>query len=161
MLHFVKVLMIALTIIMAMKNALALAATAEDGDIVAIKNCLRNWPKQPFGKEMPEYRVLATKVKVLGIGGEVKDSVVTEKPELILIKPNVTVLSKAEMSLLNPQGWYCLKGAVSVLGKSVIHLQCKANLTSSKDGATVMSGGDSTEGVTVLGSSSIDRVGCN
>jgi hypothetical protein len=76
-----------------------------------------------------------------------------------LIKANVAVLSKATLDLMNPQGWYCLKGQVSVLGKSEIHLHCSAHLTSSSDGATVMGASDTDKGVTVLGSTRVIRSG--
>ncbi|MBI3558399.1 MAG: hypothetical protein HY074_19190 [Deltaproteobacteria bacterium] len=137
-----------------------LAYAVEDGDLEAIKGCLSSWPKHPFDKKAPEFRTMTSKVKILGIGGSINDETVTANPELILVKASVAVLSKSEMRLMNPQGWYCLKGQVSVLGKSVIHLNCTSNLTSSKDGSSVMGGGDAKEGVTVLGTTSIVREGC-
>ncbi len=153
-----KLILIALFLTAVLNSGLALAV--EDGDVEAIKGCLSSWPKHPFDKKAPEFRTMASKVKVLGIGGSMKDETNTVEPELILVKASVAVLSKSEMYLMNPQGWYCLKGQVSVLGKSVIHLHCNANLTSSKDGSSVMGGGDAKEGVTVLGTTSIVREGC-
>ena len=49
---------------------------------------------------------------------------------------------------------------MAVLGKTQIELACKANLASSEDGATVLGGGEGNGGVTVLGSSRIERLGC-
>jgi hypothetical protein len=136
------------------------ARAAEDGDLSAVRACLAHWGKEaPFDSKNPKYRVLSSRVKVLGIGGETRDDVPTDSPELVLIKANVNVLSKAELNLLNPNGWYCLKGQVAVLGKSEVKLHCKANLASSYDGATVMGGSDTDQGVTVLGASRLTRVG--
>jgi len=73
---------------------------------------------------------------------------------------NHAVLSKSDLNLLNPNGWSCLKGQVSVLSKSKIHLHFKAKLASSKDGVTVLGGHDQDSGVTVLGSSPLTRVDC-
>ena len=82
------------------------------------------------------------------------------KPELVLVKPNVAVMTKNHLNLLNPNGWYCLKGQVSVLGKSEIHLHCKAKLASNRDGVSVLGATDHDSGVTVLGKSELKRVGC-
>lgn len=132
-----------------------------ESDLSAIQSCLEHWgTKHPFSKTDPVYRTIQGKVKVMGIGGDVNDAEKTDKPDLVLVKPNVNVLGKAEMSLLNPNGWYCLKAKVAVLGKTVINLHCKANLASSNDGATVLGGADEQNGVTVLGASKLNRVGC-
>lgn len=133
---------------------------ADDADIEDVKTCLRNFGKHPFNAEKPSFDVLATRVKVFGIGGNTTDTNVTKEPNLVLIKPNVTVLSKTELHLLNPNGWYCLKGQVAVLGKSKINLHCKAKITSSSDGMTVLGKDDGNKGVTVLGSTNINLVGC-
>ena len=145
------ILSLAFTVIGALSNQ----AFADDGDLVAVQGCLAHWGKTPFDKKAPPFRTLSAKVKVLGIGGETVDEQATDGPDLVLIKPNVAVLSKASLSLLNPNGWYCLKGQVSVLGKSEIHLHCSAHLASSKDGVTVLGGSDTDQGVTVLGSTRI------
>lgn len=133
---------------------------ADDADINDVKACLKNFGKHPFNAEKPQFDVLSAKVKVLGIGGSTVDDNITKEPKLILIKPNVTVLSKANLNLLNPNGWYCLKGQVAVLGKSIINLNCKAKITSSSDGVTVLGGSDGDNGVTVLGSTRVVRTGC-
>jgi hypothetical protein len=141
-------------------SLIAPAHATEEGDLGAIRSCLAHWGKTaPFDTKSPKFRVLSAKVKVLGIGGETRDDVSTDAPDLVLIKANVNVLSKTELNLLNPNGWYCLKGQVAVLGKSEVKLHCKANLASSYDGATVMGGSDTDQGVTVLGSSRLTRVG--
>jgi hypothetical protein len=133
---------------------------SEDGDMDSLKSCLRNWGSHPFKTETPEYRSISPSVKVFGIGGKVEDERETKKPELVLIKPSVNVFSKATFRLMNPNGWYCLKGKVAVFSKVEIQLTCKANLAASSDGATVLASNDKSDGVTVFGSSEVKRVGC-
>jgi len=134
-------------------------ASATDAD--EIKACLEHWQDHPFKGEHPKFRTLISRVKVMGIGDEVGDTAKTDKPELVLVKPNVTVMSKSVLKLLNPNGWYCMKGKVSVLGKSEIQLHCKAKLASSNSGAVIL-GSDraDTGGVTVLGETRVKRVDC-
>lgn len=140
----------------------SITATARDsGDIKAVRVCLENWGKKnPFKGERPEFRVIGAKVKVLGIGSdEVNDEHETSTPELVLVKPNVAVLSKSTVRLMNPNGCYCLKGKVAVLGSSEIQLHCKAGMASSNGGATVMGTSKMEGGVTVLGSTRVKRLG--
>jgi hypothetical protein len=136
------------------------AQAAEPTDRDDIKTCLSKWPQNPFKGEELHFRTLSTSVKVLGVGGAVKDSGRSEKPELVLIKPSVAVLSKAEMYLENPNGWYCLSSNVTVLSKSVIHLACKANLASARDGVAVLGKDEDQSGVTVLGKTQVIRDSC-
>lgn len=138
-----------------------LAVAGDSGDMDEIKACLRYWDSHPFKGENPKFRTMISRVKVMGIGDEVADTKKTDKPELILVKPNVTVMSKSVLRLLNPNGWYCMKGKVSVLGKSEIQIACKAKLASSNSGAVVMGDDNAnTGGVTVLGETRVVRVGC-
>jgi hypothetical protein len=132
---------------------------SDEGDMISIKKCLKNWKKYPFSKTSPPFRVISAHVKVMGIGHSTEDTDATPEPELILVKPNVAVMSKATMKLLNPNGWYCMKGKVAVLGKTEIDLACNANLTSTDDGATVLGSDKAEDGVTVLGSSTVKRIG--
>ncbi len=137
------------------------ASDQDESDINVVKACLKNFGKHPFDAEKPHFRVMAAKVRVLGIGGKTFDDKPTAKPELVLVKPNVSVLSKNDLVLNNPNGWYCLKGQVAVLGKAVIHPHCKAKLVSSRDSVTVLGGNDHDTGVTVLGTTNVDRIGCD
>ncbi len=121
-----------------------------------IDACLKAWGKHPFGQN-PSFRKLAAKVKVLGIGGTVKDMETSSQPELILVKHSVSVMSKQTYQLMNPNGWYCLKGAVAVLGKSEINIHCKAHLASTDDGTAVAASNDGDSGVAVLGKIQINR----
>lgn len=133
------------------------AALASDkSDIQA---CLSKWKNAPFTANS-DFRVVSAKVKVMGIGQDIDESTKTSAPELVLIKPAVTVMAKTEITLGNPNGWYCLKGKTAVLGKIQINLHCKARMASSESGATVM-GADDTEGTgtTVLGATRINRIG--
>lgn len=134
-------------------------ASAET-DMQVVQSCLNHFGTHPFDAKNPSFFTISTKVKVLGIGDETVDYNKTDKPQLILVKSNVTVLSKNLLRLMNPNGWYCLKGQVAVLGKAEIHLSCKAKIASSKDGTTVLGGNDANNGVIVLGSSRIIREGC-
>lgn len=129
-------------------------------DLSDVKACLAHFKGHPFDAKNPSFQILSTGVKVFGVGSETNDLAKTEKPSLVLIKTNVTVLSKNKIFLMNPNGWYCLKGQVSVLGASEIHINCKAKIASSTDGVNVLGGSNTQNGVTVLGSSKIIREGC-
>ena len=95
----------------------------------AIKLCLQHWQSHPFNSQNPRYRVIGAKVKIFGIGEDVYDGRVTNTPELILVKPNVSVISDAKMQLMNPNGWYCLHNKVNVIAKTEIVIHCGAKLT--------------------------------
>ena len=138
---------------------LIFSAVAGASDSDDIQSCLHNWGKTPFTKDS-EYRTISSTVRVMGIGDALSDTKETAKPELILLKPAVSVMSKSIVKLLNPNGWYCIKGKVDVLGKTEIELHCKAHMASSKDGATVMGSNNDKNGVTVLGKSTVNRVSC-
>jgi hypothetical protein len=143
----------------------ALAADREAKDQTetqAIDACLASWGTTPFqGEERPRFKVLASSVKVFGIGGDVTDETVTTEPRLVLVKPAVSVFSKAVFRLMNPNGWYCFQSSVTVLAKTEIHIACKAHMASSIDGVTVAGGNEGADGVTVLGKAVVKRVGCN
>ena len=134
-------------------------ATTEDGDEAVLRSCLKQWPNNPFkAKKELSYRTISTKVKVMGIGSNVNDTEQTEKPELVLVKPGVAVMAKTTYDLMNHNGWYCLKGKVSVLGKIEINLHCKAKIASSGDSTEVLGATDAKSGgVAVLGSVRVNR----
>lgn len=137
-----------------------LASDQDEDDIEAVRSCLRNFGTHPFKSERPTFRTMGAKVRVFGIGGKTEDETVTSSPELVLVKPNVAVMSKGDLSLLNPNGWYCLHGQTAVLGKTEVKLHCDAKLSSTRDGVTVFGNTDYDKGVTVLGVSRVTRVGC-
>lgn len=121
--------------------------------------CLNAWGKHPFGPR-PGYRVLNTSVKVFGIGQASGDHEKTDKPTLVVVNPGVNVMGGSEIELLNPNGWYCLRTAVNVMGGLTIRLACDAKLAMASTGATVMGNNADQAGVTVMGSTRVERVGC-
>ena len=129
------------------------ASALADPDMDA---CLKSWRKHPFGNN-PPFRKLKSSVKVLGIGGSVDDKESTAKPALILVKHSVSVMSKQTYNLMNPNGWYCLKGPVTVLGKSEINAHCKCHLAYSDEGVAVAASNEETGGVAVLGKIKVNR----
>lgn len=122
-----------------------------------IQRCLANWGTHPFGAS-PDYRVIEPKVSIFGIGGDIREDTPTSAPELVYIRPNVSVMSKQDVELLNPNGWYCLERSVSVMAKVAIRLHCDAHLATTQEGVTVMGGGD--RGVNVMGATGVETVGC-
>ena len=133
----------------------------EGSDKDALKACLKNWGKHPFVEGNLNYRTIAPSVSVFGIGVSVQDDRETQQPELVLIKPSVSVFSKGTLKLLNPQGWYCLESKVAVFSEVDIQIDCRANLASSSDGATVLGSNERRDGVTVFGTSNVTRIGCD
>jgi hypothetical protein len=140
------------------------AAPAEDGDDQAVRRCLHAWgDKQPFGKDkIPPYKILATSVKIMGIGDAVEDKASTKEPRLVLVKPSVAVMSKNVLRLTNPNGWYCLKANVTVMSKTVLELGCNSKVADTRQGVAVLGSNDdgTGHGVTVLGKTTIKRLGC-
>ena len=132
----------------------------EGGDRDTLRACLKSWGQHPFVEGNLDYRTIAPSVSVFGIGASVQDDRETKQPELVLVKPSVSVFSRSTIKLLNPQGWYCLKGKVAVFSSVDIQIDCRANLASSSDGATVLGSNDRRDGVTVFGNSNVYRVGC-
>jgi hypothetical protein len=123
--------------------------------------CLDGWKNAPFKHGAQPHEVIKPSVKVFGIGKKDYEDGPTQKPRLILIKPNVNVLGTTTFRLMNPNGWYCFKANVSVLGKISIIASCKAHIaTSSDNGVNVLGADESDQGVTVHGTLRISRVGC-
>lgn len=134
-----------------------------DSDSNAIRNCLGAWGKHPFGKnKVYADKVLSPSVKVFGIGGrDVADTQKTSTPQLVLIKPSVSVMSKTSFKLENPNGWYCLKATVAVLGKADFQVNCKAHVASNSGDVAVLGANENDKGgVAVLGSIRMRTTGC-
>ena len=130
----------------------------------SIAACLQAWGDHPFGKT-PQYKTLHTSVKVFGIGRETGDTEPTSSPSLVLINPSFNVMGGSTIELLNPNGWYCLRTTLSIMGRVNIRAHCKAQLASTSAGATVL--GNNSENrnikdlaVTAMGSISVERP-CN
>ncbi len=155
-------LIVALSVIcLALSFPAAVLAREVDSSIAA---CLKAWGDHPFG-ETPQFKTLATSVKVFGIGGEPGDTTPTSSPSLVLINPSVNVMGGSTIELLNPNGWYCLRTTLSIMGTVNIRAHCKAHLASTSAGSTVL--GNNTENrnirdlaVTAVGSVSVERP-CN
>lgn len=137
-------------------GAPALADQETDASVAA---CLKAWESHPFG-ERPGYRVLSTSVKVFGIGQASGDYEKTASPSLVVVNPGVNVMGGSEIELLNPNGWYCLRSTVNVMGGLTIRLACNAQIAMASGSATVLGNNTDQKGVTVMGSTTVERVGC-
>lgn len=133
---------------------------AEEDSDDALARCLKAWGKHPFSAK-PEFKTLPTSVKVFGIGKNPKDTEITVNPALIMVNPAVNVMGGTIYELLNPNGWYCFKANVNVMGGLIIKAHCKAHVASATSGATVMGSSESEDkGVTVMGSTKVELIGC-
>ena len=133
----------------------ALAAEVDS----SIARCLQAWGKQPFGAN-PRYKTLSTSVKVFGIGANPADTERTSSPSLVLVDTGVNVMGRTRLDLLNPNGWYCFKSNVNVMGSLIIKADCKAHLASAHDGSTVLGSNSENKSVTVMGATRVELVGC-
>lgn len=124
-----------------------------------VETCLKQWGDHPFqDAKRVRFRVIEPDVKIFGLGGNVVDVAETSYPQLIYIRPAVSVMSKVTYELMNPNGWYCFKSKVNVMGKSVIKAACNAHIVTAKGKTTVLGKGeDDKKGTTVMGKSLIER----
>ena len=139
--------------------ALAPAVAAEEVDS-SVSSCLKAWGKHPFGKN-PQYKTLSTSVKVFGIGRDTIDAEPTSKPALVLVNPSVNVAGGTTIQTLNPNGWYCFRTTVSVMGGMTIKAHCKSHLATTSGDVLEVSNTSEDNGVTVMGSTKVERVGCD
>lgn len=146
-----------LVLLLALSAPARVLAEEADSSIAA---CLKAWGTHPFGKN-PTYKTMQTSVKVFGIGQSTSDTETTSAPALVLINPGVNVMGGSTVELLNPNGWYCLRTTVNVMGGMNIRAHCKSHLASTSDGATVLGTSTESKGVTVMGSTRVERIGCN
>lgn len=149
--------------------ALALAAlpaigiASDQSDQTALDQCIASWGKaSPFKKGTPADSVLATGVKVFGVGqGTSGNDPATDRPSLILVRPAVNVMGKSTIRLSNPRGWYCFRSNVTVAGAMHIEAHCTAHIASAKeDGTSVGAVDESNKGVAVFGALRVSRFGC-
>ncbi len=124
-----------------------------------IESCLRAWGKHPFGAS-PSFRTMGASVKVFGIGHNPADTKRTNTPALILVNTGVNVMGGTTVELLNPNGWYCFRSNVNVMGSLRIRAHCKAHLATAHDGTTVLGSNSANKSVTVLGSTQVELIGC-
>ena len=139
--------------------AMAPAVAADDSDS-PVSSCLKAWGKHPFGKN-PEYRTLSTSVKVFGIGKDTVDAEPTARPALVLVNPSVNVAGGSSIEVLNPNGWYCFRTTVSVMGGLTIKAHCKAHLATTSGDVLEVGNPSDDKGVTVMGSTQVERVACD
>ena len=135
---------------------------ARADDQPALDACIASWGSaSPFKKGAPANKVVATGVKVFGVGSNGPTDEATAKPSLVLVRPAVNVMGKSTIRLQNPHGWYCFVSNVTVAGKIEIELPCDAHVASAKeDGTSVGAADDSNKGVTVFGALRLTRYGC-
>lgn len=130
----------------------------------ALSRCLQAWGEHPFSDlNTTPVRVIGSSVRVMGFGsGEPKDTLETGYPQLVLIRPATSVMTRTTYELTNPNGWYCLHTTTTVLGQSRVTLGCSAHLASSTNSQTIIATDESANqgGITVLGEFEITRVGC-
>ncbi len=143
--------------------AVPTAAPAEEIDS-SIAACLTAWGNHPFGKS-PKFKTLDMSVKVFGLGTSARDAEPTSAPALVLVQPVFNLMGVSTVELLNPNGWYCLRTTVSLVGALSVRAHCKAQLAAHSDGSTARgNSGDNRElknlGVTVISSIAIERP-CN
>ena len=133
------------------------------GDQEVLDHCIASWGRQsPFRKGTPAGSVIASGVKVFGIGrGSTGNDPATARPALILVRPAVNVMGKSTIRLSNPNGWYCFRSNVTVAGKLEIEAHCGAHIASAREsGTTVGAADESSKGVAVLGALRVTRFGC-
>jgi len=150
-------------LIAAMIAAAALApVSAIADDQPALDACIASWGSaSPFKKGTPATKVIATGVKVFGIGSEGGTDEPTTTPSLVLVRPAVNVMGKSTIQLKNPHGWYCFVSNVNVAGRMELEVPCDAHIASAKeDGTSVGAVDESSKGVTVFGALRVMRVGC-
>ncbi len=135
---------------------------SENNQQETLNSCIAAWKNSPFKKGHAADKTIAPGVKVFGIGKSGTDDLAsTSTPQLVLVKPAVNVLGKTKLRLMNPNGWYCFKSNVSVLGKMEIETACKAHFASAVEGAEVLAADDSSKGVIVLGSLRLKKENCD
>lgn len=137
----------------------ASAVAAEEGDS-PVNSCLKAWGKHPFGKN-PQYKTLSTAVKVFGIGRDTADTESTQGPALVLVNPGVNVAGGSVVQVLNPNGWYCFRTTVNVMGGLTIKAHCKTRLATTSGDVLAAGNTNDGKGVTVMGSTQVERVGCD
>jgi hypothetical protein len=153
----VKILILALVAVFLSHSVLADDSKEDQEDAMA--TCLKAWGKHPFGNK-PQFKTMATSVKVFGIGHNPQDLEVTKEPALIMVNPAVNVMGGTVYELLNPNGWYCFKANVNVMGGLVIKTCTQSHIASAVNSTTVMGSNSAEQGVTVMGGTKVETVSC-
>ena len=132
-------------------------------DQQALDGCIASWgAKSPFKKGTRADSVIATGVKVFGVGSSQSgNDAPTDRPALVLVRPAVNVMGKSTIRLNNPKGWYCFRSTVTVAGAMHIDAPCTAQIASAReDGTSVGAVDESSKGVAVFGALRVNRFGC-
>jgi hypothetical protein len=130
-----------------------------DEDAGYINLCLKAWGNHPFTEE-PQYRKYSSVLNLFGIGQNTDDLAPTKKPALVLIDTGVNVLGGTTLRLMNPNGWYCFRSNINVMGKVTIKAHCQAHLASASDGLTIFGEDQHNKSTTVLGQTQVELIGC-
>lgn len=141
----------------------AIPATGFASDQEVLDRCIDSWGRaSPFKKGTPANSVIASGVKVFGVGKDrTGNDPVTDQPSLVLVRPAVNVMGKSTIRLANPNGWYCFRSNVTVAGKMEIEAHCNAKIASAKESGTAVGAtDDSDKGVAVFGALRVKRFGC-
>lgn len=115
---------------------------SSDVDADAVRKCLNLWGTHPFKSvSAANYKKLSPNVAVNlgGFGlelGAINENTATAEPQLVVIDVAVNYASTTTWKLMNPKGWYCVKGAVATGSDTVqaltnINLACTAKLAKS------------------------------
>jgi hypothetical protein len=130
-----------------------------DEDEGYVRLCLKAWGEHPF-PGVPAYRKYSSIVNVFGIGQNTDDLGPTRKPSLILIDTGINVMGGATIRLMNPNGWYCLRSNINVMGKVTIKAHCKAHIASASEGLTFLGEDQHNKSTTIMGLTQVELFGC-
>jgi hypothetical protein len=131
----------------------------DDADV--LYKCLAKWKDHPFQGTVNNYKKISASVSVGGFGNLINDTENTAQPYLILVEAAVNVLGAPTYSLMNRNGYYCMKVNVNVSTNLNINLHCNARLADQKVNVNVGSTQNSTTsavGVHVLSNVQVNSV---
>jgi|GEM_PF-5959547 len=130
--------------------ALKLSTETQD----KIRKCLSLWGGHPFKKiSAANYKSYAAPVSVAGFGfNAVNDTEASTVDKLVVVNFALNLGGETQMKLMNPKGWYCLKGAVSAgAGLGVAHTQIDMHCTSRLAQSNLSVALDSATGAVAIG----------
>lgn len=131
----------------------------DDADV--LHKCLAKWKDHPFKGTVNNFRKISASVSVGGFGNLINDTENTAQPYLILVDAAVNVFGAPTYSLMNRNGYYCMKVNVNVSTSLNINLHCNARLADQKVNVNVGSTQNNTTsavGVHVLSNVQVNTV---
>ncbi|GAB6047069.1 hypothetical protein JCM19379_08930 [Methyloparacoccus murrellii] len=137
---------------------LSLPAQADE-DEGYINLCLTAWGDHPF-KGIPHYQKYSPIVNIFGIGQNTDDLAATREPALVLIDTGVNLMGGTTIRLLNPNGWYCFRSNINIMGKVTIKAHCNAHIASASEGLTFLGEDQHNQSTTVMGLTHVELIGC-